>query len=149
MKCPYCSSSRIRVIDKRASDDKTVRRRRECIKCKKRFTTYERIDTDIVVVKRDGRREPYRREKLKSGIIKACEKRPIPLRQIERMVDEIESKIREMHSSEIKSGDIGDLVMEKLRELDEVAYVRFASYYKNFKDIEDFEKELKRLRKEK
>ncbi len=149
LKCPYCSTNRIKVVDKRPSDDRTVRRRRECLKCKKRFTTYERIDTDIVVVKRDGRREPFQREKLKSGIIKACEKRPVPLRQIERMVDEIESELREMHSSEIKSAVVGDMVMEKLRELDEVAYVRFASYYKNFRDIGEFEKELKKLRKEK
>lgn len=132
-------------MDKRTSDERTIRRRRECLKCKRRFTTYERVETELVVVKRDGRREAYDREKLKRGIVKACEKRPVPLRQIERMVDEVESEIR-THSPEINSQLIGDLVMEKLRKTDQVAYVRFASYYKHFRDIGEFERELKRLR---
>jgi transcriptional repressor NrdR len=147
MRCPFCNSSRIRVVDKRPSDDRTIRRRRECIKCKKRFTTYERVDFDISVVKRDGRREPFDRNKLKIGIMKACEKRPVGLKMIEKMVDEVESNLRENFGPEVKTDVIGDIVMEKLRDLDEVAYVRFASYYKQFKDIRSFEKELKTLRK--
>jgi transcriptional repressor NrdR len=147
MHCPFCSSSQIRVVDKRASDDRTIRRRRECLKCKKRFTTYERVDFGVSVVKRDGRREPFDRSKLKIGITKACEKRPISLRMIEKLVDDVELNLRENYGPEVKSSVIGDVVMEKLRDLDEVAYVRFASYYKQFKDIKSFEKELKDLRK--
>lgn len=147
MRCPFCSSSQIRVVDKRASDDRTIRRRRECLKCKKRFTTYERVDFGVSVVKRDGRREPFDRSKLKIGITKACEKRPISLRTIEKLVDDVESNLRENYGPEVKSSVIGDIVMEKLRDLDQVAYVRFASYYKQFKDIKSFEKELKDLRK--
>jgi transcriptional repressor NrdR len=147
MRCPFCSSSEIRVIDKRASDDRTIRRRRECLKCKKRFTTYERVDFGVSVVKRDGRREPFDRSKLKIGITKACEKRPISLRMIEKLVDDVESNLRANYGPEVKSSVIGDIVIEKLRNLDEVAYVRFASYYKQFKDIKSFEKELKDLRK--
>jgi transcriptional repressor NrdR len=134
-------------VDKRSSDETTIRRRRECVKCKKRFTTYERIDVDLVVAKRDGRREPFDRNKLKLGIIKACEKRPIGLKVIERTVDEVENELRENFSSEIKSSEIGDFVMKKLKDLDQVAYVRFASYYKDFRDIKSFEKELRNLRK--
>lgn len=147
MRCPFCNSSKIRVVDKRSSDETTIRRRRECVKCKKRFTTYERIDVDLVVAKRDGRREPFDRNKLKLGIIKACEKRPIGLKVIERTVDEVENELRENFSSEIKSSEIGDFVMKKLKDLDQVAYVRFASYYKDFRDIKSFEKELRNLRK--
>lgn len=147
MRCPFCSSSEMRVIDKRASDDRTIRRRRECLKCKKRFTTYERVDFGVSVVKRDGRREPFDRSKLKIGITKACEKRPISLKMIEKLVDDVELNLRENYGPEVKSSVIGDIVMEKLRGLDEVAYVRFASYYKQFKDIKSFEKELKGLRK--
>jgi len=147
MRCPFCSGTKIRVLDKRSSDDVTIRRRRECLKCKKRFTTYEKIDMDLAVQKRDGRRESFDRNKLKSGITKACEKRPISLRMIERTVDDVENELRENFSSEVKSSDIGELVMEKLKELDQVAYVRFASYYKDFRDIKSFEKELRNLRK--
>ncbi|MFH0711303.1 MAG: transcriptional regulator NrdR [Candidatus Aenigmatarchaeota archaeon] len=147
MRCPFCNNTKIKVIDKRPSDEQTIRRRRECLKCKKRFTTYERADFDISVVKRDGRREPFNRNKLKIGLMKACEKRPISLRMIEKMVDDVETKLRENFGPEVKSSVIGDIVMEKLRDIDEVAYVRFASYYKQFKDIKSFEKELKELRK--
>jgi len=144
MYCPYCKSAKIRVIDKRNSEDgKAIRRRRECLKCKKRFTTYERADMDLIVIKRDGRREKFDRNKLKTGIMKACEKRPIGMRIIERIVNEVEAKLRELHMPEIKSGIIGDIVMEKLKSLDEVAFVRFASYYKEFKDIQSFKKSLK------
>lgn len=146
MRCPFCNSSKIRVIDKRPSDDRTIRRRRECIKCKKRFTTYERVDFGISVVKRDGRREPFDRNKLKIGIMKACEKRPISLRIIEKMVDEVESNLRANFGPEVKSSVIGDIVMDKIKDADEIAYVRFASYYKQFKDVKSFEKVLKELR---
>ena len=147
MRCPFCNSSKIRVVDKRSSNEATIRRRRECVKCKKRFTTYEKIDVDMIVQKRDGRRESFDRNKLKCGIIKACEKRPISLKDIERTVDEVEKELRENFTSEIKSSDIGDLVMKKLKQLDQVAYVRFASYYKDFSNARSFEKELRNLRK--
>jgi len=147
MRCPFCNSSKIRVVDKRASDEATIRRRRECVKCKKRFTTYEKVDVDLIVLKRDGRRESFDRNKLKCGIVKACEKRPISLRDIEKTVDEVEKELKEHFSSEIKSSDIGDLVMKKLKQLDQVAYVRFASYYKDFSNVRSFEKELRNLRK--
>jgi len=147
MKCPYCGSERTRVIDKRLVSEGVNRRRRECLDCKGRFTTYERIEmTDIVVIKKDGRREKFDREKLMRSILKACEKRRVSLRKIKKIVDEIEKKIRSLGKKEIRTRVIGDLVMEKLRELDEVAYVRFASYYKHFTDIESFERELRKLR---
>ncbi|MEM7821492.1 MAG: anaerobic ribonucleoside-triphosphate reductase [Candidatus Aenigmatarchaeota archaeon] len=146
IRCPYCSSAKTKVIDKRFSEGKN-RRRRECLKCGKRFTTYEIIETtDFIVIKKDGRREKFDRNKLKTSIIKACEKRPISLKTIERVVNEIEEKLRSLGKKEIKTKLIGDLVMEKLRSIDEVAYVRFASYYKHFTDIESFEKELRKLR---
>ena len=148
MKCPYCSSNRTKVVDKRVSTDTGAnRRRRECLKCGKRFTTYERVEmTDIAIIKRDGRRERFDREKLKSSILKACEKRPISYRKINSTVNEIEDKIRSLGKNEVKTRAIGDIVMRKLRLLDEVAYVRFASYYKHFTDIESFESELRKLR---
>lgn len=148
MDCPYCNSKKIRVVDKRPSDEKTIRRRRECLKCKKRFTTYERIETHpLVVIKRDGRREPFNREKLLKGITLACGKRPVSQEEIEKTVDEIEAGLRNMDTNEIKSRVIGELAMEKLKALDEVAYVRFASVYRQFRGIESFEKELKELKK--
>lgn len=148
MICPYCNSNEIRVIDKRTSDDKSIRRRRECEKCNKRFTTYERIETHpLVVIKKDGRRETFSREKLFNGITLACGKRPISRGAIEKLVDEIESELRNMDSTEIKSRAIGEIAMEKLKALDEVAYIRFASVYQKFKGIEHFEKELKQLKR--
>jgi len=148
MQCPYCESNKIRVVDKRASEEKAIRRRRECLKCKKRFTTYERIETHpLVVIKRDGRREPFNRDKLSKGITLACGKRPISQEEIEKTVDGIEADLRNMDSNEIKSRAIGELAMEKLKSLDEVAYIRFASVYRQFKGIEHFEKELKELKK--
>ena len=148
MNCPYCNSNKIRVVDKRSSDENSTRRRRECLKCKKRFTTYERIETHpLVVIKRDDRREPFNREKLLKGIMLACGKRPISQEQIEKIVDEIETDLRNMNSTEIKSRTIGELVMDKLKDLDEVAYIRFASVYRQFKSIEHFVKELKELKR--
>ena len=144
MLCPHCNSSKTKVTDKRGSEDnKAIRRRRECLSCKKRFTTYERAVLDLMVLKKDGKREYFDREKLKNGIMKACEKRPVGLRVIERLVDEIEAEIQNMHKTEIKSIVIGDLVMEKLKKVDKVAYVRFASYYKDFNNIEAFKKSLR------
>lgn len=148
MRCPYCNSEDTKVIDKRPSDEKTFRRRRECEKCQKRFTTYERIEIiPLTVIKRDGRREAFDRNKIRIGIMKACEKRPISQDKIEKIVDEIESELRNMDTTEIKTKVIGDMVMERLKELDEVAYIRFASVYKKFKDIESFERELRELKK--
>lgn len=148
MICPYCGGEDTRVIDKRASDDKTFRRRRECEKCHKRFTTYERIEiVPLTVIKRDGRREDFDRNKIRIGIMKACEKRPISQEKIEKVVNEIENELLNMDTTEIKSKIIGNLVIEKLKDLDEVAYIRFASVYKKFKDLESFEKELKELKR--
>jgi len=144
MLCPYCKSSRTKVIDKRSSEDnKAIRRRRECLICKERFTTYERAILDLIVMKKDGKREFFDRDKLKSGIMKACEKRPVGLRLIDRLVNEIENELRNLHKTEIKSRLIGDLVMERLKKVDKVAYVRFASYYKQFSDIASFKKSLR------
>jgi len=144
MLCPYCKSPKTKVVDKRETDgEKVIRRRRECLKCKKRFTTYERAETDLIIIKMDGRKERFDRNKLKIGIMKACEKRPISIRTIERLVNDIESKLRDLHISEIKSRTIGDMVMEKLKKIDKVAFVRFASYYKHFAGVESFKKALK------
>jgi len=144
MLCPHCNSSKTKVTDKRSSEDnKAIRRRRECLSCKKRFTTYERAVLDLMVLKKDGKREYFDREKLKNGIMKACEKRPVGLRVIEKLVDEIEADIQNMHKTEIKSIVIGDLVMEKLKKVDKVAFVRFASYYRDFNNIEAFKKSLR------
>ena len=144
MYCPYCKSSKTKVVDKRnTEEDRAIRRRRECLKCKKRFTTYERADTDLIIIKGDGRREQFDRNKLKTGIMKACEKRSIGLKTIEKLVNGVEVMLRELHSSEIRSRTIGDIVMQKLKKLDEVAYIRFASYYKHFGDVQSFKKTLK------
>ncbi len=146
MKCPFCFGE-TKVIDKRESRMGN-RRRRECLVCGKRFTTYERIETpSLSVVKKDGRTESFNRDKLKSGILKACQKRPITNEQIETMVDEIEAELRRGDSTEIKSNVIGDIVMRKLKSLDKVAYIRFASVYREFTDIESFEEELEKLLK--
>jgi len=147
MKCPYCSSDETKVVDKRASSDIRVnRRRRECLKCGKRFTTYERIEmNDLIVIKKDGRRERFDRDKLTSSIVKSCDKRPISYEKIRDVVSSVEKEIRKMGEPEVKTGVIGDVVIEKLKKLDEVAYVRFASYYRHFTDVKSFERELKRL----
>jgi transcriptional repressor NrdR len=143
--CPYCSNPETKVLDSRESEN-SVRRRRECLKCSKRFTTYERVEFDLTIIKKDNRREPFSREKLKSGILKALEKRPIPSEKIEKIVDEIEQDLRNLKSYEITSKKIGDKVMNKLKSLDKVAYIRFASIYKEFKDIDDLAEELKKVR---
>jgi ribonucleoside-triphosphate reductase len=146
MKCPYCSSPKTIVVDKRLSTEDANRRRRECLKCGKRFTTYERLENDIAVVKKDGRREPFDGSKLKSSILKACTKRPISLKAIDKTIEEIEKDIQNFNKPEVESKIIGELAMDKLRKLDEVAYVRFASYYKHFTDIESFTEELGKLK---
>ena len=144
MFCPYCRSSKTKVIDKRGSEDnKAIRRRRECLGCKERFTTYEKAILDLMVLKKDGKREFFDRDKLKSGIMKACEKRPVGLRIIERLVNEIEAELRSLHNPEIRSRVIGDMIMKRLKKVDKVAYVRFASYYKQFSDIASFKKSLR------
>lgn len=149
MKCPYCSSNDTKVLDKRETEEDLVtRRRRECLKCQKRFTTYERVElADIMVIKKGSNREIFSRDKLKSGIVKACEKRPISSEQINTVVDKIEAKIRNMDSTEIDSKKLGDLVVKELRKLDKVAYIRFASVYREFEDIGEFTKEVKSLKK--
>ena len=146
MKCPYCSSIKTIVIDKRLAGEDINRRRRECLRCGKRFTTYERPEIDMVVVKKDGRREDFDSNKMKMSILKACSKRPISLKTIEKIVEDIEKEIQMQNKPEVDSISIGELVMEKLRKLDEVAYVRFASYYKHFTDIESFTEELSKLK---
>ncbi|MBK6088848.1 MULTISPECIES: transcriptional regulator NrdR [Ruminococcus] len=151
MKCPYCSFEESKVIDSRSADDgERIRRRRECLKCGKRFTTHEVIETvPIIVVKRDKSREVFDRNKLTAGILRACEKRPVSLTQIEEMVDRIEAKIQSMLDREITTRQIGELAMEELKTVDEVSYVRFASVYRQFKDINTFLEELNKLLTEK
>jgi transcriptional repressor NrdR len=151
MKCPYCSGNESRVVDKRdATDVGHIRRRRECLNpgCGKRFTTYERVeDIDLTVVKKDGRRERFDRNKLLTGMLRACEKRPVPRERIEGIIDDIESSLRTQPSTEIESKAIGGMVIRKLRSLDKVAYIRFASVYKEFDDLDSFKKELEHLLK--
>lgn len=143
-RCPYCSFDETRVVDKRDHEDST-RRRRECLKCNKRFTTYERAEVNLIVVKKDGTRERYDRNKLLTGIVKACEKRPISQETIEKIVDDIEAELRG-YGREASSRDIGELVMDKLKKIDKVAYIRFASVYREFSDLAEFEKELRLLK---
>lgn len=143
MKCKFCGEE-TKVTDKRESPEGT-RRRRECLKCKKRFTTYEKPEEkDIIVVKKDGRREHFADEKLRLGLIKACEKRPVSMEQIDGVVEEIKEKLLKK-GKEVNSKMIGEMVMQKLKKLDKVAYIRFASVYKDFKDVSDFKKEVKEL----
>lgn len=145
MKCPFCGVEDTKVTDSRDSDAET-RRRRECEKCSKRFTTYERVETHpLVVIKKDGRREGFSREKLLSGMVKSCQKREVSVEKIEEAVSEIESSLRNEDKTEIASRLIGELVAEKLKKLDKVAYIRFASIYKDFEDVTDFEKEIKSI----
>ncbi len=147
MQCPFCQSDKLKVVDSRETAE-TIRRRRECDDCKKRFTTYERFEgKPLIIIKKDGRREPFNRNKILKGVMTACGKRPISQDRIEKTVDEIEAELKNMDTTEIKSKIVGDLVMEKLKELDNIAYIRFASVYKKFKDIESLEKELKELKK--
>ncbi len=145
MKCPYCGYPETNVIDSReSSDGLSVRRRRECPKCKRRFTTYERIETNVIVIKKDGRREAFDRQKLFNGVQKACEKRPIPMEDIEKLVNDVEMTLR-ARGQEVSSREIGNIVMKKLKKLDKIAYIRFASVYKEFADIDDFRNELSKL----
>lgn len=145
MDCPYCLNSKTRVTDKRESPS-GIRRRRECLKCKKRFTTYEKIAKgDFYVIKKDESREIFDIRKLESGIEKAFEKRPIAQEKIEKMINEIEDGLRKKGKKEIKSSIIGELIMKKIKKLDNVAYIRFASVYRDFQDVQDFKKELKGL----
>ena len=147
MKCPFCNFENTKVIDSRDTEDLTVtRRRRECERCSERFTTYERIEINITVKKKDGTFEYWDRVKLVNGIMRACEKRKISRSDIERIVDTIESDFKKSGRREIESGEIGNRVMRILREIDEVAYIRFASVYKEFKDIKSFEDELNALK---
>ena len=147
MKCPFCGKDETRVIDSRPADENTsIRRRRVCDTCKKRFTTYEKVETiPLIVIKKDNVREPYNRSKIETSILRACHKRPVSATQISRVVDEIETEIFNMEQKEIPSKVIGELVIGKVRELDQVAYVRFASVYREFKDVETVMEELKKV----
>ncbi|MDF3003569.1 MAG: nrdR [Oscillospiraceae bacterium] len=147
MKCPFCSYTESKVIDSRPADDgERIRRRRECLSCQKRFTTYEAVETfPIMVIKKDGSMEPFYRDKLLNSMLRACEKRQVSLRQIEKAVDEIEAMLQNAMEPEILTTRIGELAMQKLKDIDEAAYVRFASVYRQFKDIGSFMDELKLL----
>ncbi|MFA5370034.1 MAG: transcriptional regulator NrdR [Candidatus Omnitrophota bacterium] len=145
MKCPYCGYKEDKVVDSRASSENdAIRRRRECAKCQRRFTTYEHIEEmPLMVVKKNGQRQAFDRNKLISGILKSCEKRPVSANKIESLVDNIETQLQRKNEKEIRSSQIGEMVMNRLHEIDEVAYVRFASVYREFKDVTEFMKELK------
>ena len=147
MKCPFCGYTESKVIDSRpAEESTTIRRRRECLACQKRFTTYESIERmPLVVVKRDGLRQSFDRVKLINGMVRACEKRPVPLEKLESIADEIEQELQGKLDREISTVEIGEMVMKRLKEVDEVAYVRFASVYRSFKDINTFMEELSKL----
>ena len=145
MKCPFCNHENTRVIDSRpAEDNNSIRRRRVCDECGKRFTTYEKVETiPLIIIKKDNNREAYDRSKIEAGVLRACHKRPISAAQINRLIDEVETEVFNMEEKEISSGVIGELVMNKLKDLEAVAYVRFASVYREFKDINTFMDELK------
>ena len=147
MKCPFCAHMEDKVVDSRESrEGDVIRRRRECLKCERRFTSYERIDEiPYMVVKKDGTREPFAREKILSGVLKACEKRPIPMSKIESLVNSVEKYVQESRERERSTEKIGELIMRRLKELDKVAYVRFASVYLDFKDVSEFMSELRSL----
>ena len=147
MKCPFCGDDNTRVIDSRPADDnEAIRRRRQCDECGKRFTTYEKVETiPLIVIKRDKNRETYDRSKIESGVVRSCHKRPVSVDQIEACVDEIENTIFNLGVREIESEKIGEIVMDQIRDLDQVAYVRFASVYRQFKDADTFMSELKKL----
>ncbi len=147
MKCPFCGHDNTRVIDSRpAEDNNSIRRRRVCDECDKRFTTYEKIETiPLIIIKKDNNRETYDRSKIEAGVLRACHKRPVSAGQLERLVEEVEAEIFNMEEKEISTQDIGELVMNKLKDVDAVAYVRFASVYREFKDINTFMDELKKV----
>ncbi len=147
MKCPFCSKDNTRVIDSRPADENnSIRRRRQCDECQRRFTTYEKVETiPLVVIKKDNNREPYDRAKIEAGVFRSCHKRPISVDQITTLVDEVETLIFNREDKEIPSNVIGEIVMDKLKDLDPVAYVRFASVYREFKDVSTFMDELKKI----
>lgn len=147
MKCPYCSSDNTRVIDSRPADDNySIRRRILCDDCAKRFTTYEKVETiPLIIIKKDNTREQYNRSKIEDGVLRACHKRPVSVNQINQLIDEVETEIFNMEEKEIPSSVIGELVMDKLKDLEAVAYVRFASVYREFKDVNSFVEELKKV----
>lgn len=147
MKCPYCSSENTRVIDSRPADDNnSIRRRRLCDECGKRFTTYEKVETiPLIIVKKDNNREPYDRSKIEGGVLRACHKLPISVSEMNRLIDDVETEIFNREEKEIPSIVIGELIMDKLKDLNAVAYVRFASVYREFKDVETFMNELKKM----
>lgn len=147
MKCPYCGNLEDKVVDSRLSTEgNAIRRRRECLKCERRFTTYEHLEENpLMVVKKDGRREGFERKKILAGLVKACEKRPISMERLEQLVDKIEYTLQKNYEKEVTSKEIGGMVIKMLQELDEIAYVRFASVYRQFKDVSQFMKELKVL----
>lgn len=149
MKCPYCGEENTKVIDSRpAEENNAIRRRRQCVKCKKRFTTYEKVETiPLIVIKKGNIREQYNREKIEAGILSSCHKRPVSYEQIVEAVEDVENAIFNMEQKEISSAVIGELVMERLKKLDQVAYVRFASVYREFKDVNTFMDELTKLLK--
>ena len=150
MQCPYCNYKESKVVDSRHTDSNTIRRRRECESCKKRYTTYETIETTpVMVVKKDNTREYFDREKIKNGLIKSCEKRPVSIDQIESVVSYIENQINKNYMTEVETRLIGEMIMDKLKDIDEVSYVRFASVYRQFKDINTFVNELKTILMEK
>jgi len=151
MKCPYCGFQESKVVDSRHSDDSTsIRRRRECLSCQKRFTTYETVESlPMIVVKKDNSRQSFDRNKVLNGMVRACEKRPVPMAELERAADEIEQIIQNSLDREVSTTLIGELVMERLKPLDEVSYVRFASVYRQFKDINSFMQELNKILAEK
>ena len=150
MKCPFCAHVDDKVIDSREGrNGDTIRRRRECLKCSRRFTTYERIDEiPYMVIKKDGRRERFERQKILQGLLKACEKRPVPTPKLEAIVDEVEGVVQEATERELTTTEIGEMIMQQLKKLDKVAYVRFASVYMDFKDVQEFMSELKSLLKD-
>ncbi len=147
MKCPYCGSDNTRVVDSRPADDNTsIRRRRCCDDCDRRFTTYEKVETiPLMVIKKDGTRERYDRSKIEDGVLRACHKRPVSAAQIRQLVDDVETAVYNRESSEVPTSFIGELVMDKLKDLEAVAYVRFASVYREFKDVNTFVNELKKV----
>ncbi|OGH17995.1 MAG: transcriptional regulator NrdR [Candidatus Levybacteria bacterium RIFCSPHIGHO2_12_FULL_38_12] len=147
MKCPYCGSKDTEVVETRDSEDlETIRRRRACVSCQKRFTTYERVENIyLLVIKRDGKREQFNRDKLRTGILKACEKTTVPISEIEKIVTEVERELLSSDSVEVESKKIGQMVANRLKKLDKVAYIRFSSVFRRFVDVEEFEKEVKRL----
>ena len=147
MRCPFCGQDEDKVIESRTTDEgKAIRRRRECVKCGGRFTSYERVEeSPLMVIKKDGRREPYKREKVMQGLVKACEKRPVSMEALESLLDDVEKVLHHDEGREVSTVNIGKLIMERLPKIDKVAYVRFASVYREFEDVKEFVKEIKEI----